>query len=98
MDWIPEGRYVVADKGYRGEYDIIRIENSLDDKEVAEFKSLALARHENFNSRLKRYKILEIRYRGKGNKKQLAKHRLVFNAVVCICQLEMKHGSTLFEV
>jgi hypothetical protein len=98
MAKIPDGHYVVADIGYRGEYDVIRIENSLDDNEVALFKSNALARHENFNSRVKRYGILLQCYRGKGSRGELEKHRLVFNALVCICQLEMMHGSTLFEV
>lgn len=52
MDLTPEGCCVVADKGHRGEHDVIRVQNALDDDEVAEFKSMALAHHKNFNSGL----------------------------------------------
>lgn len=92
---IPDGHYVIADKGYQGEADIVRIRNSLDDEEVARFKSLALARQENFNSRLKRFAILENRFRGKN---AIKNHGLAFNAVAVVCQLEINNGCTLFEV
>lgn len=94
-DKIPDGHYAIGDKGYRGDYDKIRTENSLDDEEVRQFKALALARHETFNSRLKRYAILCERFRGRN---QLETHGIVFNAVAVICQLEMIHGSPLFDI
>ena len=67
MDKIPVGKRVVADKGYRALPEVVSYPNSLDKEAVREFKEQALARHEIFNSRLKRYKILTNRFRSKHN-------------------------------
>ena len=79
MAKIPHGKKVVADKGYRGQYDVISIANSLDSEEVREFKTRALARHENFNFRLERYAVLRQLFRNSHEK-----HGMVFNAVAVI--------------
>jgi hypothetical protein len=42
MKKIPDGHFVIGDRGYRGEYDVICIHNSLDGTDVTEFKSTAL--------------------------------------------------------
>jgi hypothetical protein len=69
--------------------------NSLDDTDVAEFKSTALAWHETYNGRLKSYAILRETFCGR---QQLEKHGLLFPAVAVICQLEMIHLSPLFNM
>ena len=90
---IPRGHIALMDRGYRGGGKCVSTVNGLDSDELNEFKTRALARHENFNSRLKRYAILRERFRCQHNK-----HGVVFTAVACICQLEMIHGSPLFDV
>ena len=98
MAKIPEGHFVVADRGYRGEPGIIRIKNALDDEEVAVFKAEGLARQETFNSRLQRYAILQERFRSNMENEEFEKHGIAFYAVAMICQLEMMHGAPLFDV
>lgn len=90
---IPNGCIALMDRGYRGGGKCVSTVNGLDSDELNEFKTRALARHENFNSRLKRYAILRERFRC-----DYIKHKVVFEAVACICQLEMKHNSPLFDV
>lgn len=90
---IPRGHIALMDRGYRGGGKCVSTVNGLDSDQLNEFKTRALARHESFNSRLKRYKILREKFRC-----NFKKHRVVFNAVAVICQLEMKHGSPIFDV
>jgi len=89
---IPEGKIVVADRGYRGQAEIAT-QNRQDDPDVRKFKSRARARHESFNSRIKNFKALSERFRHK-----LEKHQSAFEAVCVICQYQMENGSPLFEV
>jgi hypothetical protein len=89
---IPEGKKVVADKGYIGE-KCISAPNSHDPSEVRNFKSRARARHESFNSRLKNFKILDERFRHGEHK-----HKEIFEAVCVICQYQLENGSPLFDV
>jgi hypothetical protein len=90
---IPPGKKVIADRGYRGQYNLISIRNSLDTDEVRTFKSRALSRHENFNYRMERYKVLDEAFRH-----DFQKHKVGFDAVLVICQLELQNGSPLFAV
>jgi len=68
-DNIPAGKRALADKGYRKMEECVSYPNSLDTDDVRAFKEQALARHEIFNGRLKRYKILTNRFRSKHNTK-----------------------------
>ena len=58
----------IADKGYRGEYDILSIPTSMDSEDVREFKSRALSHHENFNARIFNYDVMSDTFRSKGDK------------------------------
>ena len=59
---IPDGKRVIADKGYistrDGDHLKLSTPNPLDSEEVKDFKARARARHENFNKLLKIYKCL----------------------------------------
>ena len=90
---IPAGKRVIADNGYRGEKAIISTPNSHDPPELQKFKSHARSRHESFNSRLKEFGSLEQCFCH-----CFAKHKLVFEAIVVICQYQLENGSPLFDV
>ena len=49
---IPDGKKVIADKGYRGQKNVT-ITNGLDTEEVRAFKSHACSCHESFKKSLK---------------------------------------------
>jgi O6-methylguanine-DNA--protein-cysteine methyltransferase len=90
---IPPGKKVIADKGYRGEKDIISTPSSQDPPELRKFKSRARARHESFNARIKNFRCLDMRFRH-----GIEKHKIVFEAVCVICQYQLENGSPLFDV
>ena len=52
-----------------------------------------LARHENVNARVRRYRILQDRYIG-----DLKFHPTIFLAIVNVCQVEIDNGYKLPEV
>lgn len=83
----------IADKGYRGERELISVPSSMDTDEVRDFKGRALSRHETFNSRLKCYECLDERFRHHN----LQKHRDCFYAVVAIVQIQLDNGFHLFS-
>jgi hypothetical protein len=91
MNFIPAGKKVIADKGYRGENEKISIPNSHDSLEVKDFKKRARARHETINKRLKDFKILSERYRH-----GVDTHDVAFDAVCVLVQNDLKY-SPLFE-
>lgn len=93
MEQDAPGKLCIADLGYKGNKHIIANPSSHDIKEVREFKSRALARHESFNGKMKVFEILEKRFRH-----DLAKHQHCFYAVAVIAQLELENGSPLFDV
>jgi len=100
QDHIPEGKIVVGDRGYRGE-DIegrrqqpsLTTRNTRDTKAVKDFKRRVRARHENFNARMKKFEILDQRFRH-----GVARHKAVFEAVCVLCQYDMEDGHPLFDV
>jgi hypothetical protein len=93
-DLIPQGKRVVADRGYRGAPEVVSYRNDLDTEEVKEFKRRALSRHEGFNSRLDTFKSLQDLFRHSHEK-----HAIAFDAVIVICQLELLlNASPLFDV
>lgn len=92
---IPDGFYVIADKGYRGEPGKVSHPNRLDDDEVREFKKRVRARHETFNARLKAFEVLNQRFR---HKPVMHLHKACFEAAAVIIQYSMELGSPLFDL
>lgn len=93
---IPDGKLVIADRGYRSSQDdekMMSTPNMKDDPLTSNFKSRARCRQESFNGRLKNFAILRDTYRH-----NLDKHRYVLEAIVVIVQVQMNNGSPLFEV
>ena len=92
-------KLAIGDKGYRGESALVSLPNSHDCEEVREFKGRALARHEKFNGRMKRFAVLSGTFRHGGlGQKTFEKHQICFDAVAVICQYEMENGSPLMVV
>lgn len=90
---MPTGKIGIADKGYRGESELLTMSSSLDAPEVREFKSRALARHEKFNGQLKNFGCLSEQFRH-----GLERHQMCFQAVTVICQCQLENGSPLMAV
>jgi hypothetical protein len=90
---IPEGKKVIADRGYNGELPILSVPNDYDSDEVKDFKSRARARQETINKRLKDFAPLAERFRH-----GFDKHGCVFNAVAVIVQIEMDNGQKMFDI
>lgn len=57
MEKLP-GRKGLADKGYKGEEDLLCMRNEFDPTELAEYKDRSLARQEVFNGFLKKFEVL----------------------------------------
>jgi hypothetical protein len=94
MSKIPAGKRVIGDSGYKGESEtVVAVRNPLDTYAVKKFKNRARARHENFNARIKIFKILDERFRH-----GLEKHQVVFEAVCVITQYALENCSPLFDV
>jgi len=95
---MPAGKKAIADKGYigkRGGKDnqpMLAVSNEYDSPAVRRFKRMARARHENFNCRMKVFKVLENRFRH-----GVEKHKGVFEAVAVICQYDMENGHPLMD-
>jgi len=91
---IPKGKLAVADRGYNSKElaQFTSTPNLFDDPEVKKFKSRCRSRQETFNARLKNFAVLDNRFRH-GE----VKHKIAFEAVCIICQLQLDNGSPLFE-
>ena len=96
------GKMAIGDDGYTGYPDLISTANSLDSKEVSEFKSRARQRHEIYNGKLKQFDILSERFRCKNNPNDewtvAEKLQMVFEAVNVIVQYKMELGEPLFDI
>ena len=90
---IPHGKRAIGDSGYKGEPNKISVTRDTDDDELRRFKGRVKSRQENFDARLKNFRILSIPFRhGHAN------HQSAFVAC-CICmQYEIENGNGLFEV
>jgi hypothetical protein len=95
MALIPEGRLVIADKGYRGEPGVVSYPNHLDDEDVRDFKKRVRARHETFNGRLKTFDVLKQVFR---HKPVLHQHKACLEAIAVITQCEINLGFKLFSI
>lgn len=83
----------VADNGYQNEVQI-STPNNLDDEATKIFKRRARARHEAVNGMLKRFDILNTRFRH-----SVQKHQDVFEAVCVLVQYKMDfNNGSLFQV
>ena len=93
----PNGKRGVGDSGYEGEPFKMSITHAGDDREVKKFKGRAKSRQENFNGRLKNFRILSLPFRHRrGN--VLEAHRVAFVSC-CICiQFEIENDNPLFTV
>jgi hypothetical protein len=82
----------IADEGYRGEPEYLSTRNQFDSKEIAWFKSRALARHETFNAKLKTFQILDGTFRHSHNQ-----HQAIFEAVCAVTVYKMDVGAGLLD-
>ena len=92
-DAIPEGKLAIGDSGYSAAYDKVSIIRDTDSKELKAFKMRARARQENFNERLKRFKIL-----GQTFKYKHEKHCAVVEAICVLTQYDIENGRPLNDV
>lgn len=83
---------ILADSGYRDKGEYFDTPTGLNNKGQY-MRSIARSRHEIFNSRVKRFKILSTTYRG-----EISKHYLYFYTVAIMCQIEISTGKKLFQI
>lgn len=91
------GKMLIADRGYRtsepDEVGMVSIPSDRDPPELREFKGRVRARHEAFNGKLKKFKILQDEFRF-----SMEKHKWAFEAVCVILQYQLDDGTqTLFD-
>lgn len=93
IDMLVDGEMVEADRGYRGEPNKVRIPVDYFTKKQKKMKSRARARQETCNRRFKQFGVLGQRFRH-----GISKHKIVFESVAVITQLEIDNGAPLFHV
>jgi hypothetical protein len=92
---IPAGKLVIGDKGYQGPATC-SVPNAYDTYDVREFKRGHRARMEQYNGRLKNFRVLENTFRSKGADR-LAKHKMAFCAINAIVATQLSCGFPLFD-
>ncbi len=92
---VPEERLLLGDRFYRGE-DNVTIINTNDDDHIVYYKRRALSRHETFNQRLKKFRILRDPFRCK--KHVLARHKDAFEACCVLTQYAIELDQPLFDI
>jgi hypothetical protein len=98
---IPDGKFVIADRGYNckeAAYQAkLALPSATDSQELANFKARARCRHETFNSRLKAFACLSGAYfrHGGGGDKGREFMGMVVEAVCVIAQYQMDNGDCL---
>ena len=90
------GKRLIADSGYAGMDGICLPMSKYDSPAVNMYKRRARARHETFNARLKNFGILKQQFRYRIDR--MEKHKMVFEAICVIAQIQMDNGSPLLEV
>jgi hypothetical protein len=83
----------IGDRGYRGENKLVSIPNAHNNPGVATFKSRALKRHENFNSLIKQYAILNGRFRH-----SIERFENAFEAVCVLSQYRIENEIPLYDI
>ena len=93
---LPAGCRVIADQIYAPERDYVSTKKDLDSKEVRLFKNRVCARQENFNQRIKCFKILSTKYRHARaiNGPPELPHKFAMRACCAITQIAINNGST----
>ena len=81
---LDERELEIADKTYRDRHFMIPTSN---DRNLNLLMAQIRSRHENINQRFKKFGCMQQRYRH-----GLEKHRMVFEAVVNIVNLQLKRG------
>ena len=95
------GKKGIADGGYRGEPDLLSTPNGHDHASVRKFKSRALKRHEKFNSMLKCFKCLLVKFRHtafKSEDETKLRWRVCFGACAVLCQYQLENGQALYNI
>jgi hypothetical protein len=93
MSHIPEGKRAIADSGYKGEPTRVTTHRENHSKEMRKFINRVRARHENFNARIKSFKILSERFRS-----DRVHHKSAFESVCVLCQYDLENGHPLMMV
>ena len=85
-DNLHPGERVIADMGYKGDHAVC---TKMDAKTEAHKKSMSIARarHETINRRLKQWQALSQVWRH-----ERSKHVLVFEAIAALTELELENG------
>jgi len=90
-------KQIVADRGYRSKLEeeiaIFSLPSTTDSIENNEWKRRVRLRHETFNGRVKKFKIMDDTFSYSRDK-----HRSCVLAVVGIIQYQMNHGAPIFDV
>ena len=94
-DALCDDECVEVDAGYQGD-DKFKNPNISQSREDRKQKSKVRARHENVNSRLKNFAVLDSIFRH--NKDRISKHRMCFDAVGVITQLGFEFDGHLYDV
>ena len=90
---IPAQKRAIGDDGYKGEPNVISTANEFDCREVCQFKNRALARQESFNSLIKNFDCLRMKFRHGVNN-----HQVVCEAVCAIVMYKIaSNDATLFD-
>jgi len=90
--WVPYGEYIIGDGGYRDNRNYFWTPTGLNRLEDR-MQSIARARHETVNARLKKFNCLVHVYRHRRTK-----HGQLFTAVANIVQMEIETDAPLFHV
>lgn len=89
---IPDGKLAIGDSGYRGS-DKVAVSQEGDSDELRTVKNRARARQENFNERMKRFRIL-----GETFKYDYTKLVHVVEAIAVLTQYDIEEGRPLNDV
>jgi hypothetical protein len=90
---MPTGKRGIGDSAYKGEPDHMTTHRDNHSKDVRKFINRVRARHENFNARIKNYRILADRFRS-----DRSHHKIAFEAVCVLCQYDLENGHPLMEI
>ena len=86
------GKLVIKDKGYIGDNQL-STPNDFDSDELKLFKRRSRARQENFNARIKEFRVLAECFRSRPER-----HGILFEAICVIVQFSMENSRPLTEI
>ena len=94
-DKIPEDKLAVVDRGYKDPTNSsVSLPNTTDPPELNSFKTRARLRHETFNGRLKKFRILDATF----EHTPLGKQEIALQAVATLVQHQIDQGWPLYDV